>query len=293
MCVLVKDCNVRSTKAGDLVVVIEHVRPVDDIVETMTLLVFEQSAASAANIVSRFYMRANGHSREEIQAKDAAVRRAKTRTDPLNHAKLMAVHADYRKDLLGEAEAPQSSEGDAELQVIASQLIGRSARVSLVFFENEEEVSDMVDVAVVAVAGSVVKVALAYGRNGRSERRVMRADRALALMPPPKVLFAADFVSSKTLGYLKSMPESKSAVDQLVSAAEVVQLVEGLGFRCPHTNVTSACSNVQARAVRATFTLDDAVLKATSNDVVLPQVPSDTLSSFLIGLISSSSEKKS
>ena len=33
MCVLVKDCNVRSTKAGDLVVVIEHVRPVDDVVD--------------------------------------------------------------------------------------------------------------------------------------------------------------------------------------------------------------------------------------------------------------------
>ena len=142
MCVLVKDCIVRSTKAGDLVVVIEHIRPGDDVQETMTLLVFDQSAASAANIVSRFYTRVNGHSREEIQAKDAAIRRAKARTDPLNHAKLRAVHADYRKDLLGEAEAPQSNEGDAELQVTASQLIGRSARVSLVFFENDEEVSE-------------------------------------------------------------------------------------------------------------------------------------------------------
>ena len=42
MCVLVKDCIVRSTKAGDLVVVIEHIRPGDDVVETMTLLIFQK-----------------------------------------------------------------------------------------------------------------------------------------------------------------------------------------------------------------------------------------------------------
>ena len=129
MCILVKDCIVRSTKAGDLVVVIEHIRPEDDVVEELTLLVYDQSAASAANIVARFYARADGHSREEIQAKDVAVRRAKTRTEPLNHAKLRAVHADYKKDLLGEAETSQTNEDDAGLREKAIQIIGQSARI--------------------------------------------------------------------------------------------------------------------------------------------------------------------
>ena len=105
MCILVKDCIVRSTKAGDLVVVIDHIRAEDDAVEELTLLVYDQSAATAANIVARFYAKADGHTREEIQAKDVALRRAKTRTEPLNHAKLRAVHADYKKDLLGYASA--------------------------------------------------------------------------------------------------------------------------------------------------------------------------------------------
>jgi hypothetical protein len=280
MCVLVKDCIIRSTKAGDLVVVIDHIRAEDDVVEELTLLVFDQSAASAANTVARFYAKADGHTREEIQAKDMAMRRAKTRTEPLNHAKLRAVHADYRKDLLGEAESPQTSEADAELREKAAQIIGQSARIQLVFCENDEESQEMVDVAVVAVAGSAVKVALTFSRNGRSERRIMSADRAFDLMPPQEVLFKADFVASRTYGYLRCMPKSKAAsnIDQLVSAEEVVRLVEGLGFRCPQRNVPLARANVQARAVRAAFTLDDAVLRAHANRVDLPQIPVETLS---------------
>ena len=42
------------------------------------------------------------------------------------------MHAGYRIDLLGETEAPQTRSEDSELQVMASQLIGRSARVPLV-----------------------------------------------------------------------------------------------------------------------------------------------------------------
>ena len=270
MCILVKDCILRSTKAGDVVVVIEHVGQSENVQETLTLLVYEQSAASAANIVSRYYSRVEGHTHAEGLAKDNAIRRAKERTEPLNHAKLRAVHAEYRRDLLGEAEAPQARGEDAELQVTASQLIGRSARITLVFTEDDEERSEMCDVAVVAVAGSAVKVALTFSRNGRSERRIMRADRASELMPPPEVFFAADFVASKTLGYIKCLPKSKDAVEQMVSAEEVVRLVEGLGFRCPHRNVQFALANVQARAVRAAFTLDDAILRATSNRVELP-----------------------
>lgn len=76
-------------------------------------------------------------------------------------------------------------------------------------------------------------MALTYSRNGRSERRIMRADRASEIMPPPEVLFDADFVASKTLGYIKCLPKSKDAVDQMVSAEEVVRLVEGLGFQMP------------------------------------------------------------
>jgi hypothetical protein len=279
MCILVKDCILRSTRAGDVVVVIEHVGQSDTVQETLTLLVFDQSAASAANIVSKYYSRVEGHTPAERLAKDNAIRRAKGRTEPLNHAKLRAVHADYRRDLLGEAEAaPQAREEDAALQVTASQIIGRSARISLVFTEDDEEISELCDVAVVAVAGSAVKVALTFSRHGRSERRVMRADRAASLMPPPEVLFAADFVATKTLGYIKCLPKSKGAVEQMVSAEEVVRLVEGLGFRCPQRNVPFALANVQARAVRAAFTLDDAILRATSNRVELPQVPVDTLS---------------
>lgn len=60
MCVLQKDCNVRNTKAGDVVVVIEHVAQSDNVQETLTLLIFEQSAATAANIVSRYYKRDGG-----------------------------------------------------------------------------------------------------------------------------------------------------------------------------------------------------------------------------------------
>jgi hypothetical protein len=279
-CVLVKDCIVRNTRAGDIAVVIEHVKPGNDAVETLTLLVFDQSAASAANIVARFYSRVDGHSREEIQAKEGAERRAKVRTEPLNHAKMRAVHVGYKSDLLGQTESHQAEEQDSELRDKAIKIVGKSARVQLLFYENDEETQEMVDVAVVAVPGSVVKVALTYNRNGRSERRIMLADRAYDLISSPDSFFKADFVASKTFGYLKCLPKSKAAslIDQLVSVEEVVQLVEGLGFRCPHRNVPSAPANAQARAVRAAFTLDDAILRANAAQTELPPIPSTTQS---------------
>jgi hypothetical protein len=40
----------------------------------------------------------------------------------------------------------------------AVQIIGQSARIQLVFYENDEESQEMLDVVVVAVAGSAVKV---------------------------------------------------------------------------------------------------------------------------------------
>ena len=101
MCVLVKDCILRSTKAGDVVVVIEHVGQSDNVQETLTLLVYEQSAASAANIVSRYYSRVEEHTHAEGLAKDNAIRRAKERTEPLNHAKLKSCACRVQKRSFG------------------------------------------------------------------------------------------------------------------------------------------------------------------------------------------------
>ena len=276
MCVLVKDCIVRSTRAGDIVVVVEHVRAEENSAETLTLLVFDQAAASAANTVARYYAKAEGHSQDETHAMELATRRAKSRTEPLNHAKLRAVHAMYKRDLMGEATEQQPGEQDAELRQKVSQLMGKSARIKLYFCENNEETCEMVDVVVCSVVGSAVKVALAFIRNGRPERRVMSADRAFELMPAPEVFISVDFVASETLGYLKCLPKSKAAhsVNQLVSADEVVQLVEGLGFSCPQRNTPIASANVQARAVRAAFTLDDAILKAQGSSISLPYLKS-------------------
>jgi hypothetical protein len=44
MCVLVKECILRITKAGDVVVLIEHVEQSGNVQEALTLLVYEHEA---------------------------------------------------------------------------------------------------------------------------------------------------------------------------------------------------------------------------------------------------------
>ena len=82
-CVLVKNCVLRDTKAGEIAVVVNHSQPSNGVSELFTLMIFYQSASSAALTVSQFFD-ITEPTALDTQKRDRAVARAKLTTPPLN-----------------------------------------------------------------------------------------------------------------------------------------------------------------------------------------------------------------
>ena len=165
----------------------------------------------------------------------------------------------------GAAEPPLGYEAET---LVATQLIGRRGRIRLVFMKDDQEEWEEHAVEVYAVEGCGYKVALQFTRAGVVSRRVMRADVAKRLLPPPSFVMGVPFVSALALQIFNNLPLTASAEDGRVSCEEVVQLAAGLSMPVPPIGFNEY--SAQQAGARAAMVFYDHLNRYLESNTVMP-----------------------